>query len=568
MPYSPEEIVPALDRLLARMEEFEKRLSALEHHGAAAEPLTQPLTPAPAAPHPLEQLSLGRPAGVMPVVGKVFLGIAGAYLLRAVNESGALPQLTIVPVALAYAGMWLVWAARAYSRSALASNAYSAAAALILAPMLWELTMRFKALTPAMTAGLLVAFVVAASGMAWRRSLTSVVWLPSAFAAAVALGLLVQTRDPLPLALALLGMALVTEVSACRDRWLSLRPVMAMAADAAILLLIVLYTSQDGPSPEYKAVPAAVLVALMAGLFVIYAASVLVRTVALRRGITIFEIVQIVVAFLLAWSGILRATHDAAAPEVGIFCLLAAAGCYFLAFARFDKAAQPRDYHVFSTWAAGFLLAGSFLCFPPETRALWLGVTAVAATFAGVRRGRFTLGFHGALYLSAAALVSGLLEHIGRLLIGQPPMPAGWVVWMTAAFTLACYAIACRPMREPAPQRLERSLRLIFAALAAYTVAAVALAAVRLVQPLGGARLAAVRTLVLCMTAISLAWSGSHWGRSELIWLAYSAIAFCTLKLLLEDLQAGSAVSLAFSLFFYGMAWVLVPRLARSGRKV
>ncbi len=559
--------MPALERLLARMEEFEKRLSALEQREAGAAPLPRPLVSAPVAPHPLEQLSLGRPAGTMPAIGKVFLGIAGAYLLRALNESGALPQLAIVLVALAYAGMWLVWAARAYSRSAFASSAYATAAALILAPMLWELTMRFKVLTPPMTAGLLVAFVVAASGLAWKRSLASVVWLPAAFAAAVALGLLVQTRDPLPFALALLGIALVTEASACRERWLSLRPVVAMAADAAILILIVLYTSPQGPSPEYKAASTAALVALMAGLVVIYAAGVLVRTVALRRRITIFEIIQIVMAFLLAWPGMLRATHYAAAPEVGIVSLLAAVGCYFLAFAMFDKAARPREYHVFACWAAGFVLAGSFLCFPPAARALWLGVAAVAATFAGARRQRFTLSFHGALYLSAAAVVSGLLEHIARLLTGRSPVEAGWVVWLTAALTLACYAIARRPLGGPGAQRLDRALRLIFAALAAYTVAAIAVAAIRLVQPLGGAKLAAVRTLVLCMMAISLAWSGSRWGRTELIWLAYSAIAFCTLKLLLEDFQAGSAVSLAFSLFFYGMAWVLAPRLARAGKK-
>lgn len=562
MAYSPDELLPVLDRLMTRMDELEKRLFALERHEAAVL-ATRQLTSVPAAPHPVEQLS----AGGMPVIGRVFLGIAGAYLLRAINESGVLPQLEIVPVALAYAGMWLVWAARAYSRSAFASTAYAAAAALILSPMLWELTMRFKALTPVMTAGLLVAFPVAASGLAWKRRLTSVVWMPTAFAAAVALGLLVQTRDPLPFVLALMGIALATEASACRDRWLSLRPVVALVADAAFLVLIVLYTPQGGPPPEYKTIAVQALVTLMAGLFLIYAASLLVRTVVLSRGITIFEIAQTVVAFLLAWFGILRATHYAAAPEVGIFCLLAAAGCYFLAFAWFDKAARPRDYHVFASWAAGFLLGGSFLCFPPETRALWLGLAAVAATFAGVRWGRFTLGFHGALYLAVAASVSGLLAYTGRLLIGHPLLGAGWAVWMAAGFTLLCYAMVWRPVHGPAPPSLERMLRLIFAALAVYTIAALAVAAALLVHPLGAATLAAVRTLVLCLMAVALAWSGSRWGRSELIWLAYSAIALSTLKLLLEDLQTGNAVSLAFSLFFYGMAWVLVPRLARAGKK-
>jgi hypothetical protein len=38
-------------------------------------------------------------------------------------------------------------------------------------------------------------------------------------------------------------------------------------------------------------------------------------------------------------------------------------------------------------------------------------------------------------------------------------------------------------------------------------------------------------------------------------------MAACTLKLLLEDLRAGSAMSIAMSLFFYGAVWVLLPKV-------
>jgi hypothetical protein len=59
-----------------------------------------------------------------------------------------------------------------------------------------------------------------------------------------------------------------------------------------------------------------------------------------------------------------------------------------------------------------------------------------------------------------------------------------------------------------------------------------------------------------------LGWAASRWRRTESLWLAYALLALCTFKLLAEDLRTGSAGAIAFSLFCYGMVWVLVPRFA------
>jgi hypothetical protein len=73
--------------------------------------------------------------------------------------------------------------------------------------------------------------------------------------------------------------------------------------------------------------------------------------------------------------------------------------------------------------------------------------------------------------------------------------------------------------------------------------------------------MAVVRTPVLCVLALAVAVRGAWLERSELVWLAYAGMAACTLKLLLEDLRAGSAMSIAMSLFFYGAVWVLLPKV-------
>ena len=71
---------------------------------------------------------------------------------------------------------------------------------------------------------------------------------------------------------------------------------------------------------------------------------------------------------------------------------------------------------------------------------------------------------------------------------------------------------------------------------------------------------------MICLLALLLGASGARWKRTELIWLSYTSLALCTAKLLFEDLRAGSAGTIAFSLFCYGMVWVLVPRFARASK--
>lgn len=73
-----------------------------------------------------------------------------------------------------------------------------------------------------------------------------------------------------------------------------------------------------------------------------------------------------------------------------------------------------------------------------------------------------------------------------------------------------------------------------------------------------------IRTLVACAGILALGFSGARWERVELTWIAYAAMAFCTLKLLFEDLRYGTAASMAISLFLYEITWVLVPRLGRT----
>ena len=563
-----DDLLDALARLSDRLEHLERRVSALERSSETANSLPSPAE-APAMGTPAaEEFALPQAEGVFPVVGKAMLGIAGAYLLRAVAESGSFPKLAVVVLALAYAGMWLVWAARLPAQAYFASTVYATTAALILAPMLWELTLRFEVLPTSATAGVLGAFAVAAYALAWKRSLTSIVWVANVAAVLTTLALLIATHDLVPFISALLLMALASEAAAGRNHWLRLRPLVAAAADLAIWILLYIYSRPEGIPSEYKNVAPPELLALGCILFLIYGASTAFRTTRLRQKIRFFEIGQCVIAFLLAAFSVLRFGASAGAPVLGAFCLLFAAACYALAYAYFDRYHEERNYHVYATWSAALFLLGSALCLPPLLLALCLSVAAIVATLLGVRASRLTLEFHGLVYLAAAAYASGLLDYAGRALAGTFPAVPGWIVWIVAASAVSCYAVGGRFRTERWNQRLLQLLSAILAVAAVITFLVsvlVWLAAVGMTP--GAAQVAVIRTLITCVVALALAFSGSRWQRTELVWIAYGTLALVTAKLLFEDLQHGHPGSTAVSIFLYALALILVPRMARVGRR-
>ena len=232
--------------LSERVRELERRVSVLENMPTRTIPsLTVSArveAPKSSAPQTLRAFpGASVPTGTLPLFGKAVLGISGAYLLRAVAESGALPQWPILIFAIGYAYLWLVWAVRTRTTNTLASVTYAITATTILCPLLWESTVRFQILWPPFTAAVLVAFPMLAWALAWREDLQAIPWVTTVAAVATALALSIATRDLFPFTAGLLVLALVAEAIDFRHR-LSIRVVPAVAADFALWLLIYVMT--------------------------------------------------------------------------------------------------------------------------------------------------------------------------------------------------------------------------------------------------------------------------------------------------------------------------------------
>jgi hypothetical protein len=432
--------------------------------------------------------------------------------------------------------------------------------------MLWELTLRFKVLPAAMSAIVVCGYALGAVGLAWKRDLKPVLRVASIAAAGLALALAIASHVILPFAVVLLILAATCEFAPGLDHLPEVRALTALAADAAIWILIYIYFAPQSAHEDYPVLGRAALLAPGGALFVLFAASVIVKSLLRTGQITVFEAIQTTIAFLLAGVSLVDFGPRSSAILLGVVCLVLSAACYVAVFTAFQHASERRNSAVFSAWGAALLLAGSFLCLPQLPVVVMLGAAAIAATIVGSRRSWLAFEFYGMVFLVCAGAASGLLSFVFNALAGTlPGAPAGGV-WLVAFCAIACYAVA-RPGEAWMPQVLQ----LAFAALAAGAVAALLVEGLTGlialgVQP-GVHHVALVRTLTLCAAALSLVFGGARWRRGELTRLGYTALALVAVKLVFEDLRHGHLAYIAASIFLVALTLIAAPRVARAKQR-
>lgn len=551
------------------LQQVHERLQALETRVAALERCAEPPASLPAATFlasrpKQEQKQVGATSAV-PVIGKAVLAIAGAYLLRAIAESGAAPRWLLLVAAIGYAGAWLVWAARTHRKSHFASTVFGVTTAFILAPLLWEGTVRFQDLTPGTASVTLVGYVALSLGLAWKERLEAVPWIAIITAVGTALALLIATHGLGTLTVGLLTIALLVEAAACGGRWPGLRAIPALGTDFAMVVLGMVMTSPEGVPSGYQPMSTGEINRFCAALLVIYGGNLAVRGLVMVKNWTFGEVAQAAVAFAIAVWVSLGATRGGTSTAFGAIFLALAVLCYWATLQRFAAPEMRRNRQVSANYAAGLMLAGIFLAFDGNLQPVLLSVAAVAAVVIFEATGYLSLWIHGTVYLLAASIVCGLFGYAGRSLFGTVPAWPGWSVWAVLVAGSLNYIIGSRTRGDKWKTRM---LWIVPAAVVGFALAGLTVAGIvgLGVAELSAAKLSMVRTAVTCSMALGLGYAGSRWNRVELGWLAYSAIGLGALKLVVEDLRFGNAGTLMVSLLFYGLILILLPKVTRFGR--
>lgn len=557
----------SFELLSSRVDELEKRVQALEHPEEVMAWSGNRIIGAVDATSDGAGDSL-QTANIFPLLGRAMLGIAGAFVLRAVAEAGVMPKILVAAVAIAYSFAWLMWAARVSKVAGIAPFVYAGTSAVILVTMLWEETLHFHAFAPSVTACVLAAYVGLASALVWRRESFQVLWLSYSAGAGTAVALSAGAHAMLPFGVVLLLIVLLTEVARILGHPRPMWPLVALVADAAIWGMIFIYSGPPDSRMEYPELNVAALVFPACLLFAINATSVSFRAILKGKKIGIFDTVQVMIALGLAIFGLLSFASEAT-WVLGIACMVLSAAAYFVSFRLLRSQTEMRNFATFSLWSAALLVAGALWSMPHAGAGVLLAVAGLLAYAVAPRIYSTMLEWHGVVFLCAATAVAGVAQYIYRALASSLPGRPEAAVWIVGSAVVVAYAVGSDAENE---EWTREALRLLLALLAAAAVSALFVLAIAAVATLAVVldlhHIAFLRTLVISAVSLGLAFAGPRLGRVAMARMAYVALAFVAAKLMFEDLRHGHMEFIAASTFLFAITLIAVPRLVRMGAKL
>lgn len=562
-----------LDWLTARIAALEVRVTALEHPSQTAvstlEQIAQPSETQ--APHvrAASEIGIGITfTGILSLVGAALLGIAGAYILRAISGAGLLPPGLVAGSAAFYATAWLVAAARTAS-GRLAACLFAATSVLILAPMLWEMSIRFQAMSATAAAGYLAGYATIAMGLSLRSGIGSAhstaLTVAISGSALIALALSIATHSMALFTAILVAMCAAIEFSAVRDRVHGVRVLVTLSADCSVWILLHVYSLPPGEQTGYPPLSPAAILCAVSLLFAIQVVSLAIHAVRRAQPVGVFTGLQVMISFGLLLFGTAWFIPVRGAQAIGLICLLLSLGGYSAAYGPMRRAAELRNRGIFIVWSCALFLAAAFLLASPVVASTVLGTLAVASVPLAARLRARSIEVQGMIFLCSAVLASGLLAYAASALAGKVPGSPSWPILLNAILAMLVSAMAAEAAGEPA---IDQALHLVQTFVAACGAAAllarglIGLAALILTP--GAFHIAVLRTLALCVTAVALTWLGAHFGRVQMMHVAYVALALAAVKLLFEDLRHGKMEFIAVSVALVALTFMSVPRVARA----
>ncbi|MBI3402466.1 MAG: hypothetical protein HY048_13685 [Acidobacteria bacterium] len=494
-------------------------------------------------------------------IGRTFVALGGAYLLRALTDSAILPQAAGIALGLAYALSWLVFADRA-GRHPLNAAFHGVVFAIIAFPLLWEATVRFKFLGPDATAAALTLVTAVALAVAIHRRLQAIAWIVVGAALPIALALITSTAVVVPFAVFLTLLGVATLWLGYALGWVWLRWPVALVADVAVYALTLRVS--NGAWAESPLRVLGVQMLLLNG----YLASIVVRTLFRGRDVIGFEIVQTIGVLGAGFGGAVYVAQSTGSgvATLALINLAFGAGCYAVAFVFIARRqGLRRNFHFYTALGLILILVSSRLLLGDAALAAACAALALVSTWGARQVDRVSLAIHGAIYLVAAGAISGLLTSAGYALAGSvadawPPVTAA------AAIVLATSAV-CWLLPSPGDRAYARLPRLIVAIACVWaaggTLVALLTPEVSGVPGAGADAgvVATVRTTVLAGAAVFLAWTGRYERFHESTWLLYPVLVIGGLKLLAEDLPRSRPATLFIALALYGGALIAAPRL-------
>jgi hypothetical protein len=546
-----------------RLAAVEQRLSALEGSTAARPGTVDYADEAPS-------LGEGFLSSITTHIGRVLLIFGGAYLLRAITDFQFVPVAIGLFLGACYAVFWLAMAFRKGAIDLQRADAafYGGTSTLLALPLLVEASTRFGLLSGMQAIVALLLYLAAALFVSDRRNLRSLAWLSVGGGIVTAFALVITNQVIVAATLLLLLLGLASYWVVQRREWLGLQWLGAAGAGTAVLVATGLSRSEQWP------IDATVALWLAAVLLLSYLFSFVARSIFAQRSVGGFEVMQTIAVAAVAIAATVAASRldEIELGNMGLLIAVLGIAGYALALSPRNRRVRGPDFFFYSTFGLIFVLAGSLLLLAPLTAAfVWSVLAVVMAVFSG-RLGWVTLSLQCTALLLAAGIASGLLavgiQALSGVAAGEWPALTAEKVVISLA-TVACLFI-------PVAQHSERwgvkagTPQLLVLALSVWEVGGLIVLFLAPIVAAAGtegadaAIVAAIRTAVLSVAAVTLAVSSRFRRWPEARWLVYPVLILVGVKLFAEDFPNGEPATLFVSLAFIGSALILVAKLLRS----
>ena len=575
------ELTGDVERLRRRVADLETRITQIEARlgataGAPATPRTSTLASSNVAaatvPQSVVADEVDEPgwADHLPaLVGRAIMAFGGAFLLRALTERGAMPQAFGIAVGLAYALLWTFMADRAARAGRkLDATLYGLVTALIAFPLIAETSARLAVLWAPVAALTLTAVGAVLLFVAWRHELSALAWIVTLASTGTGVMLLFATHALPPFTAALFTLATASLAASYHREWYGLRWPAALALDVLVLLAMYLAgrVNYEWLRPGAVATVQLLLTAMYLGI-------IGVRTLVLRNPMREFGVIQSLLVLVIGLEGArwMLGPGFSGAAAFPVAALALAAGSWAIAFGRLESdAGQRANYNWYVTLGSILAVYGFRLAVPGQVVGLIWAAMALGAAYVGLRDDRGVVRWSAAALAFAAAWGSGLAVAGYEAFAGADP--TAWLTfpaeaWVTSFVCLAAWVVArwrAEATEEPFDRTLPGLALLVVAAIG-FGTAIVSMLGLSLAgagsTDADTAALAVVRTAVLVTAALLLAALSRVRPRAELVWLSYAALAVVALKIAVEDLPSGRAMTMFLSFVLFGGALIAAPQL-------
>jgi len=569
------EMETSISSLTNSLERMEDRISQLEQLDPAAIDNPEPEIEAVDVTKDLD--SVEEPSSnILVFLGRSFLVLAGAFVLRTLTDSGTLNQQLGVTLGLLYAFAGLILSDRLGAQGKKTNATFHGCTAIIIAyPLVFETTVKLEIISPVLSCVILSILTGVALIISWRRHLRVLAIAFTLAALGTSIPILLSTGAIQSYCIFLILLGCMTIWFRHTRNWNVMCWIVALVANIMVLILVSLASDPADLNTRFGhiTVQGAQIIAL--GLFFAYLGAFVIRTILFRYPVKTFTIFQSSMVILIGLGGAIHispSTGGLAKMTLGPSALIFSLAFYALAALFLDRQQQERrNFHYFIWLGQILLFIGSWLTLGTSTLLVVWSILAIATAYFGGKYHRVSLRLQSVLYATFSFWRAGIFKSSYEAFTDLAQYPWGLhnVGGLTVlVLVIVTYIVIIRTQETRVAKPWKNVIRFVLLLYCLMGIATVVIAL--LVQAVGNgiqtnpALVAVIRTAVLACSAILMAAIGKRNWYAELKWMVYPVLILGAIKLLLEDLHIGDTGLLSLSFIFYGLALILVPRLLKN----